>query len=94
MADYKDKDIEFVVVSIDRDFKTFDNYIKKNPKSGNLWFLDCAKAGDPYLAATTFGIGGVPYFALIDKEGKYIRVNAPRPSGGSALRKIIDTLSL
>ncbi|MFB6320263.1 TlpA family protein disulfide reductase [Saccharicrinis sp. FJH54] len=37
-----------------------------------------------------FGIQGIPHYALIDKKGKIISYNAPRPGSGNELVKLIE----
>lgn len=37
-----------------------------------------------------FGITGIPHYALIDKKGNIVNKNAPRPSNGEELFKLIE----
>ena len=77
--EYKDKKIVFVSLSID-EMKNKDKWLKM-VKDENLqgvqimadkaWNSDFVKA---------YNIRGIPRFILIDKEGKILNDNAPRPS--------------
>jgi hypothetical protein len=41
----------------------------------------------------TFGIRGIPHYALINKKGEIISANAPRPSSGKLLNLLSDHLN-
>jgi hypothetical protein len=40
-----------------------------------------------------YNIGGIPHFILIDKEGKILDDNAPRPSNPN-LKKLFNSLDI
>ncbi len=91
-AKYHDKDIEFVSISIDRkkDHETWTNMVKDEELKGVQLFADNdwnSQFVKDYL------INGIPRFILLDKEGKIIRADAPRPSN-EQLTEIIDGLEL
>ncbi len=72
---FADKGIVFVSISIDNDKKKWKKFVRENHLGGiQLW------AGDWDNLPQELGIGSVPRFMLIDKEGNWIDANALRPS--------------
>lgn len=49
-------------------------------------------AGGPDRAPEEYKISGIPRFILIDRQGKVVAADAPRPSSGEMLIKAIDKL--
>ena len=90
--EYKDKKIVFVSLSID-EMKNKDKWLKM-VKDENLqgvqimadkaWNSDFVKA---------YNIRGIPRFILIDKEGKILNDNAPRPSNPN-LKELFNSLDI
>ena len=86
--DYHDANISFVSVSIDKqsDAEKWKKFIVDRELGGvqlmaeNDWQSDIAKG---------YNIKGIPRFILIDKEGKIVRADAPRPSS-SEIRDLLD----
>lgn len=76
---YKDNpNIEFVSISVD---DSSNNWKKKLEKDKPLWkhyIIEGGFAKGPMNQL--YFISGIPRFMLIDKDGKIITVNAPRPS--------------
>ena len=76
---YKDKDIVFVSISVDkkRAYQAWKDMIKEKEMDGvqlyapNDWNSKFVQE---------YGITGIPRFILIDKEGMIVNANAPRPS--------------
>ncbi|MGA0231374.1 MAG: TlpA family protein disulfide reductase [Saprospiraceae bacterium] len=90
-SEYQDKNIEFVSISVDvpaDEQKWKDMVAEKELKgiqlmSDNGWDTDFVK---DYL------IRGIPRFILIDKEGKIISADAPRPSSNDKIKEMINNL--
>lgn len=86
--EYHGKDITFVSISVDTDKEAWKKMVEDKNMGGvqlyaeNAWNAEFAKA---------YKITGIPRFILLDKEGKIISANAPRPSSGKELKDLIDT---
>ncbi|MFL2983211.1 MAG: TlpA family protein disulfide reductase [Candidatus Neomarinimicrobiota bacterium] len=82
--DYSDKDIVFLSISVDTDRDAWSTMLSNDGLSGvQLW-------ADGWSDITrSYAIFSIPRFLLIDKEGKIISVDAPRPSSTS-IRPLID----
>ncbi len=78
-AQYHDKNIEFVSISIDveKDHDLWKQMIKDENLGGIQLFAD-ANWGSKF--AVDYQIQGIPRFILIDPEGKIVNSFAPRPS--------------
>jgi thiol-disulfide isomerase/thioredoxin len=84
---FKNKPIKFVSISVDdarRNGGSWDKartkwrkFVKDNKLGGIQLFADKGWQSD---FIKLYGIRGIPRFILIDKEGKIINPNAPRPS--------------
>lgn len=84
-ADYKDKDVAFLTVSIDDSREPWEKMVKNKKMEGLQWFAE--KAWQSELAQH-FMVNGIPRFLLLDKDGKIIDPSADRPSG--TIREILD----
>lgn len=76
--EYHGKDIVFMSVSTDaqKDYEKWKTFIAENEMKGVQLF-----AGDRRNEiGTPYRITGIPRFILVDKEGKLIAADAPRPS--------------
>ena len=87
-SEYKDKDIVFVSISIDKDYQEWKKYVIEKKIEGITLIKGL---GCDYDVAKAYQISGVPSFKLIDKEGRIIDANAPRPSS-SEIRKVLNEL--
>ncbi len=76
---YHDKGIAFMSVSIDKDKKRWEQFLQDNNMVGNQIYTP---GGWGAPINKQYNITGIPRFLLVDKEGKIITVNAPRPSQG------------
>lgn len=75
---YKDNpNIEFVSISVD---ESVDEWKAKLETDKPLWKSYRVEGGLNGLMKKLYYISGIPRFMLIDKDGKIINVNAPRPS--------------
>lgn len=86
--EYKGKNIEFVSISIDAGKQEWIDYVQKESLDGPQYWLD---EKNKKIYSTSFNISMIPRFVLIDDEGKIIDANAPRPSSGDAIRKLLNT---
>ena len=85
--DFHDNQISFVSISVDQNKTAWENMVKSKGLKGIQLYAPPQQAQtfkDQYL------ISGIPRFILLDKEGKIINANAPRPSGN--IRDIISKL--
>lgn len=88
--EYRGKDIVFLSISVDasKDYEKWKKYVNSNELEGvQLFAGDKASAGimKPYK------ITGIPRFMLVDKAGKMVTDNAPRPST-SEIKPLLDAL--
>lgn len=86
--DYKDQDLAIVSISIDpaKDHGKWLNMVKEKDLQGYQIFADKDWKSD---FVTAYNIKGIPRFILLDKEGKIIQADAPRPSD-SEIRTLFD----
>lgn len=85
---YKDKNIAFVSISIDREKEEgqWRNMIKEKNMGGiQLW----AGKNSPVEFTERYFIQGIPRFILLDPNGNIIKHNAPRPSD----KKLVELLN-
>lgn len=75
--EYHGKNIAFVSISIDQEKQKWTDYLKQNKLSGIQLYGDLSVDNN---FADAYNIQSIPRFILIDKEGKIINANAPRPS--------------
>lgn len=86
--DYKNKNITFISISLDDNKKSWEKSLKENkPQCVSL----IAENGWNSKVARAYQISGIPTFVLIDKSGKIIDSQAPRPSS-SEIREKLDNL--
>jgi len=78
-SDYHDKDIYFVSMSVDqkKDFEKWQNMVKEKELQGIQIFADNDWKSQ---FVKDYNINGIPRFILLDREGKIITADAPRPS--------------
>ena len=97
-ADYRDKNIAFVSISIDDDRSHKGSWEKANEdwramvKDKELGGIQLfAPKGWNSQFITDYRINGIPRFILIDPDGKIVTPDAPRPSNPK-LREMLDDL--
>jgi thiol-disulfide isomerase/thioredoxin len=90
--EFKDKDIVFVSMSIDKaeDKAKWEEMVKSKGLKGVQIFADNNWKSD---FVTAYGITGIPRFILIDKEGNIFDADAPRPSNPQ-LKEVLKELNL
>lgn len=85
--EYKGKNIEFVSISVDAGKDEWVDYVNKEKLEGLQYWVD---EKNKKIYSTAFNINMIPRFVLIDDSGKIIDANAPRPSSGKEIRKLLD----
>lgn len=84
--EYGEKDICFVSISCDKNKKAWETMVAKEELKGvQLIFGEDDSFSKQYM------ITGIPRFILLDREGKILKANAPRPSS-PATAKLFDEL--
>ena len=95
---YKNKDVVFLYLArsygIFRKSKWEEEMQKYNLEGFHIWMTEELK--DTIISDSELtGIArGYPKFILVDKKGDVAHINAPRPSSGNELYKLIDMLLL
>ena len=84
-ADYHDKNITFMSVSVDTDKEAWEKMVTEQELVGvQLW-------ADGWSEITKYyAIFGIPRFMLFDANGNVISTDAPRPSS-SEIRELLDS---
>ncbi len=82
-SELHDMDIEFVSISIDeeKDKEKWQNFVIEKELSGHQLIAEGAWKSELAIA---YNIKGIPRFMVIDKDGKLVSANAPRPSDPGA----------
>lgn len=90
--EFHDKNIKFVSISVDRlaDEKKWREMIKAQGLSG-IQLLADNEINSTFI--TSYYIQGIPRFIILDKEGKIISSDAPRPSEPE-LTELLNTLDI
>ena len=83
-ADYHDKNITFMSVSVDEDKEAWQNMVKQK-QLGGVQLL----ANGWSKIAKDYAIFGIPNFMLFAADGSVITTNAPRPSSED-IRPLLD----
>ena len=83
-ADYHEKNITFMSVSVDTDKEAWEKMVKEQELGGvQLW-------ADGWSEITKdYAIFGIPRFMLFDSNGNVISTDAPRPSS-SEIRELLE----
>jgi len=90
--EFKGKDIAIVSMSIDK-MEDKDKWLKmvKDENLGGIQIMADKDWNSDFVKA--YNIRGIPRFILIDKEGKILNDNAPRPSNPE-LKKLFNSLDI
>ena len=83
---YAGKDIAFVSLSCDSNKAAWEKMVKDGDMKGIQLFMG---PKDDFM--DKFMITGIPRFILLDREGKIVKADAPRPSEPS-ISKLFDEL--
>ncbi|WP_299672562.1 TlpA family protein disulfide reductase [uncultured Polaribacter sp.] len=87
---YKDKNIAFVSISMDKNKSDWVNYVKDKKLDGIQLWLD---KENKKIIDDGYNITMIPRFVLLDPAGKIVSANAPRPSD-EKLIKLFDELDI
>ncbi|MEY3398332.1 MAG: hypothetical protein RL220_926, partial [Bacteroidota bacterium] len=86
-SSYHGKDVAFVSISTDKDVEAWKKFIVDQSLSG----IQVHQSENFDLTVSkNFIVNSIPRFILIDKAGKIISSDAPRPSSGDVIRGMID----
>jgi len=90
--EYKGKDIAIVSMSIDK-MADKEKWLKmvKDENLGGIQIMADKDWNSDFVKA--YNIRGIPRFILIDKEGKILDANAPRPSNPN-LKELLNSLDI
>lgn len=90
---YEGSNIVFVGISLDKESKkeAWRKMVEEEGLSGIQLFAD--NSFDSAFAEA-FQVSAIPRFILIDKKGKIVSANAPRPSKTKEISDLFDTLEL
>ncbi|MBI1223516.1 MAG: redoxin family protein [Bacteroidetes bacterium] len=73
---FKDNpNVAFVYISTDQNVEKWKNHFVTNNGEPNMWHL----GNSAYAASTAYRIQTIPRYVIIDKNGKIVDANAPRP---------------
>lgn len=86
--DYQESNIHFVGISIDmqEDKESWKEVLEDKQMTGTQLIMDKGWQSDFKF---DYAISGIPRFILIDEEGRFINVDAPRPSE-EGIRELIN----
>jgi len=89
---YRDKNIEFVSISIDdkEDYQKWKSFVSEKQMEGVQLYADNSWKSE---FVQKYAISGIPRFILIDTEGNIVSADAPRPSN-EKLIELFDELDL
>lgn len=85
----KDKDVVFVYFSSDEGEDKWRANIARYALEGDHYLMNATLQREIY---GTLGIQFIPRYVIIDKQGKIINSNAPKPSNPEALKTLNDLL--
>ncbi|WP_338813512.1 TlpA disulfide reductase family protein [Bernardetia sp. Wsw4-3y2] len=86
-SQFEGKDVVFLYVSFDRAEDKWKNGIEQMDIKGVHFY----PASDATQAVSTqYGISGIPRYMLVDKTGKVVNPDAPRPSSGQVIAGLIN----
>ena len=83
------EDVVFVILWLESDFNATAALIREYELPGEHYFFS-SDAARLFLSA--YGIPGFPTYLLMDKTGKLVNTNAPRPSDPKAGEQIRELL--
>lgn len=84
---FKEKKIAFVGISIDTSKDVWIQFLKQNPLMGTQLIINLKDIS--FIHA--YQVTTIPRYVLLDKEGKIVNINMPRPSNPEFV-KILESL--
>ena len=88
---YANKNIEFVSVSVDKDYAAWKEYALKKELKGFQLFDSNGRNSD-FMKSLL--IRGIPRFILIGPDGEIINADAPKPSSPQLVKTLDELLKL
>lgn len=85
-AELQNEDVVFVSLSIDRDENAWKNSIVEHDLHGHQLIDSENKLG------SALNVRGIPFFVIYDKNGCLYMHDAPRPSSGTPLKEMLESL--
>ncbi len=89
--EYEGKDVIFVYISLDEEEEDWKKMVEKKEIEGIHLHVNPNRQPDVDFINKCH-VESVPTYFIIDKEGKLITINAPRPSDKKQLKAIFDQL--
>ena len=86
---FKGKNIAFVNLCLSSDKNEWKKMIKNSNIKGDNYFFNKSQT---QLLREKLKFDGYPTYLIIDKKGRLINENAPRPSSGKRIKKILNDL--
>jgi thiol-disulfide isomerase/thioredoxin len=81
------KNIQFISVSTDKDVAAWRSFIAKE----NMGGLQLHQSQEVQKTISQlYAVNSIPRFILIDEEGKIVSSDAPRPSSGEEIQRLLD----
>lgn len=87
--EYENKDIVFINLCMQSSPESWHNSIRDIPVYGENYFLE-ADPANVFMSA--FNISGFPSYMIVDKFGRIITSNGPRPSQPEEIKKMVEEL--
>lgn len=88
-TEYENKDVVFINLCMQSSRQSWQNSIKDMPVHGENYFLEPDPAN---IFMSAFNVSGFPSYMIIDKFGKIVTLNGPRPSQPEEIKKIVEEL--
>lgn len=85
--EYHGKNVQFLSVSTDRDLQAWKNFIAEN-KMGGLQLHQSTETAQNL--SQLYLVNSIPRFIMIDKKGNIVSADAPRPSSGEEVRRMLN----
>lgn len=86
---YHEKGFDVVTVSVDRDRKALEDFVKKDPHPWTIVHDNTEARGTEKSMATYYGIFGIPQMILVGKDGKVISLSVRGPQLRAELEKLL-----
>jgi thiol-disulfide isomerase/thioredoxin len=87
--EFHGKNIHFISVSTDRDVEAWKAFIAREQMSGLQLHQNEAPGKS---ISELYIVNSIPRFILIDEAGKIVTTDAPRPSSGSDIRNLLNSV--
>jgi thiol-disulfide isomerase/thioredoxin len=89
--EYKNREVQFVSISTDRDEQAWINFLKTQPMGGLQLHQANREEGS---ISKAYIVNSIPRFILLNRKGEIVSADAPRPSSGEVIKALLEkTLS-